>query len=141
MKYIAYGSNLNIEQMKHRCPTAKIYGNGTLEGWTLTFRSMGGPAYATIELYSGGQVPVVIWDIDKMAERALDQYEGYPNFYGKENINMYMDNGKEIIAMVYIMNNRSISGKPSKGYVNTIFRGYMDNGLNIHFLGRFLENH
>ena len=24
--YIAYGSNLNLEQMKHRCPTAEVVG-------------------------------------------------------------------------------------------------------------------
>lgn len=140
-KYIAYGSNLNIEQMKRRCPTAKICGNGTLEGWTLTFRSMRGPAFATIEPCTGSQVPVVVWDIDKMAEKALDQYEGYPSFYGKKNIDVLMSDGKELSAMVYIMNSRSVPGIPSKGYVNTISQGYMDNGLNLHFLGRFLENH
>ena len=24
--YIAYGSNLNLSQMKHRCPTARVIG-------------------------------------------------------------------------------------------------------------------
>lgn len=140
-KYIAYGSNLNKEQMAYRCPTATIYNTGILEGWTLTFRSMRGPAYATIEPCLGGQVPVVIWNIDKMAEKALDQYEGYPHFYLKKNIDVLMDNGEEQIAMAYIMNSRSIPGIPSVGYVNTISQGYMDNGLNLHFLGKFLENH
>ena len=31
-KYIAYGSNLNLEQMARRCPTAKVIGAGTKEG-------------------------------------------------------------------------------------------------------------
>ena len=26
--YIAYGSNLNLKQMKYRCPTAKLGGKG-----------------------------------------------------------------------------------------------------------------
>ena len=30
--YVAYGSNLNFEQMKHRCPTAKLYDTGIIEG-------------------------------------------------------------------------------------------------------------
>ena len=30
--YIAYGSNLNISQMKTRCPDAKIVGKTKLEG-------------------------------------------------------------------------------------------------------------
>lgn len=140
-KYIAYGSNLNIEQMKRRCPTAKICGSGTLEGWTLTFHSMRGPAFATIEPCTGSQVPVVVWDIDKMAEKVLDQYEGYPIFYRKKNIDVLMSDGRELIAMVYIMSSCSVPGIPSNGYVNTISQGYTDNGLNLHFLGRFLENY
>lgn len=31
--YVAYGSNLNIRQMKYRCPTAKLYGVGTIEDY------------------------------------------------------------------------------------------------------------
>lgn len=138
-KYIAYGSNLNIEQMKRRCPTAKVYGNGTLEGWTVTFRSMRGPAYATIEPCPGGKVPVVIWDVDKGAEQALDIYEGFPHFYEKKNIDVLIENGKELTAMAYIMNSHSVPGKPSVEYINTISQGYLDNGLNLHFLGQFLE--
>ena len=33
MIYAAYGSNMNIEQMKYRCPESKIIGNGKLQGW------------------------------------------------------------------------------------------------------------
>ena len=99
-KYIAYGSNLNLGQMKHRCSTATIYGIGFLEDWTLTFRSMRGPAYATIEPCIGSQVPVVVWNIDKLSEMALDRYEGYPHFYRKTNIKVNLNNGKEVDAMV-----------------------------------------
>lgn len=33
--YIAYGSNLNINQMKYRCPTAKLVGKGVVENYEL----------------------------------------------------------------------------------------------------------
>ena len=33
--YIAYGSNLNLEQMKHRCPTAEVVGVAELRNWRL----------------------------------------------------------------------------------------------------------
>lgn len=36
--YVAYGSNLNFEQMKHRCPTAKLYDTGIIEGYELQFK-------------------------------------------------------------------------------------------------------
>ena len=31
--YVAYGSNLNKEQMRYRCPTAKFVGTGIIEGY------------------------------------------------------------------------------------------------------------
>ena len=36
--YVAYGSNLNLEQMARRCPTAKVVGIGVLKDYQLTFR-------------------------------------------------------------------------------------------------------
>ena len=36
--YIAYGSNLNLEQMKRRCPTAEVVGTAELRNWRLWFR-------------------------------------------------------------------------------------------------------
>lgn len=39
--YVAYGSNLNFKQMKHRCPTAKLYGIGTVYGYELHQRFPG----------------------------------------------------------------------------------------------------
>ena len=37
--YIAYGSNLNLEQMAFRCPTAKVVGKSELKDYELLFRS------------------------------------------------------------------------------------------------------
>ena len=36
--YLAYGSNLNVPQMRRRCPTATILGTAKLRGWELLFR-------------------------------------------------------------------------------------------------------
>lgn len=77
--YIAYGSNLNKEQMRYRCPTAKVVGNGYVVGYELIFR-----LYATIEKSKGKRVPVTIWEIDETCEASLDRYGGCPRFYRKE---------------------------------------------------------
>ena len=31
--YVAYGSNLNMEQMRDRCPTAEFIGTGAIENY------------------------------------------------------------------------------------------------------------
>lgn len=36
--YIAYGSNLNVPQMRMRCPHATILGTANLKGWELLLR-------------------------------------------------------------------------------------------------------
>ena len=61
--YIAYGSNLNLEQMKHRCPTAEVVGTAELKNWRLWFRGGNHSAVATIERERGFKVPVLIWRI------------------------------------------------------------------------------
>ena len=51
--YIAYGSNLNHEQMAKRCPKASYIGSTILKGWRLIFKSV-----ATIEKDVRKEVPV-----------------------------------------------------------------------------------
>lgn len=48
--YIAYGSNLNLEQMAFRCPTAKVVGKSELKDYELLFRGGRRGAVATVEL-------------------------------------------------------------------------------------------
>ena len=60
MHYIAYGSNMNLEQMVYRCPGSTVVGVGTLHGWKLVFN-----VHADI-IPTGDDAdmtPVVIWNI------------------------------------------------------------------------------
>lgn len=135
--YIAYGSNLNIEQMGQRCPAAKPIGVAMLEDYELLFRGQNGNCHATVEPKENSSVPVLIWEIEEADEAALDRYEGYPIHYRKEVIEIDFNNLK-VQAMIYIMNGRPI-GKPSNSYLNVIKRGYIDNGLDIKFLENALK--
>ena len=36
--YVAYGSNLNMEQMKGRCPGSVFLGTGVIENYELQFK-------------------------------------------------------------------------------------------------------
>ena len=86
--YIAYGSNLNVPQMRMRCPGATILGTADLKGWELLFRGSKTGSYLTIEEKDGGSVPVVIWEVTPTDEAALDRYEGFPSFYYKKDIRL-----------------------------------------------------
>ena len=99
--YIAYGSNLNLRQMAHRCPSARVVGQSILQDYELLFRGSLRAAVATVEPKPGGRVPVLIWSIRPRDEKSLDIYEGWPRFYRKEDITVKL-NGKPVSAMIYL---------------------------------------
>ena len=76
-KYIAYGSNLSIQQMSWRCPDAKILGTGELKDWRLLFKGSKSGSYLTIEKCEGFTVPFAVWEVSSSDEVALaTQAEG-----------------------------------------------------------------
>ena len=133
--YVAYGSNLNIRQMKYRCPGAKLYGTGEIENYELQFKGRPESAFATIARKEGVSVPVAVWEISEKNEQALDRYEGYPSHYFKQNVPVQLD-GEEVDAMVYIMNLKMDFGLPSPYYYGTVYEGYNDCGLDTDVLDK-----
>ena len=127
--YIAYGSNLNVQQMRMRCPYATIRGTAELEGWELLFRGSKTGSYLTIEEKEGSSVPVVIWEVTESDEAALDRYEGFPAFYYKKEIRLRykgIRTGKQrtVTAFAYIMHKDRPIGIPSSYYMRTCLEGY-----------------
>lgn len=129
--YIAYGSNMNLEQMSHRCPKAKVVGTGILKDYKLTFRGRY-KGVANIEPCKDKAVPIVLWEITEECERALDLYEGYPNFYIKKDIEVTVGDESKT-AMVYVMTKEytNLVAAPTEYYFNVIARGYSDNGIDL----------
>ena len=70
--YIAYGSNLNIPQMRMRCPEARIIGTSVIEGYRLLFKGSKTGSYLTIEPQEGASVPVAAWEVSAENEASLD---------------------------------------------------------------------
>lgn len=136
--YVAYGSNLNIRQMKYRCPGAKLYGTGEIKDYELQFKGHPDSAFATIAPKEGASVPVAVWEIQPRDEKSLDRYEGYPSHYFKQNVPVQLD-GEEVNAMVYIMNLKMGFGLPSLYYYQTVYEGYNDCGLNTDVLNRAVK--
>lgn len=137
--YIAYGSNLNLEQMKYRCPTAKFVGTGVLENYELQLKGSLHNAHATIAPKSGAAVPVGVWEIQSADELRLDRYEGYPSYYFKQELDIRMGD-RTIRGMAYIMDQRMEFGNPSQRYYDTLFQGYLDCGLDVDVLNRAVDD-
>lgn len=129
--YVAYGSNLNVRQMRARCPGATVLGTATLKGWTLWFKGSKTGSYLTIDEEEGGETPVAIWEVTPEDEERLDIYEGYPRFYHKEDLKLRVKGIRTgryrmVKAFVYVMNEERPVGIPTKMYMDSCREGYED---------------
>ena len=126
--YLAYGSNLNLQQMGVRCPDAAVIGTTVLHDYQLLFRGDRHSGVATIEMKRGSSVPVLLWQITEKCEKALDRYEGHPHLYRKKRLMVNLD-GDELVAMAYVMNEGPPLAMPDAYYYSIILDGYYDCGF------------
>ena len=127
--YLAYGSNLSLEQMALRCPDALPVGTAEISGYHLLFKGSGTGSYLTIEPKRRAKVPVAVWQVSEADEKRLDRYEGYPRFYYKAEMELPIKgirSGKTRTrtVFVYIMHEDRPFGIPAKYYVDTCRYGY-----------------
>ena len=143
--YLAYGSNLSVEQMLYRCSGAVYVGTGEIKDHRLLFRGSLTGSYLTIEKKKGRSVPVVIWKVSPRDEAALDYYEGYPRFYRKEELSvevLSLIDGKPIgtvKAFVYAMDETRPLGTPASRYLQVCGEGYERFGFDKMVLQRALR--
>ena len=131
--YIAYGSNLNKDQMVYRCPGARPVAKSWLPDHRLVFQGLPQNAHANVIPEKGCAVPVVVWEITKKDEMSLDRYEGVKGgYYTKEYYTIDVD-GKMEIALIYIMAPNPY-GMPSAYYMNVLEQGYKDFGFDARIL-------
>ena len=120
--YAAYGSNMDPEQMAHRCPHSPLHGTGWLEGWRLTF---GGEdigwegALATVVEGSGHRVFVALYEITEADEAALDRWDGVTlGYYRKSKVRVSTVDG-DVLAWLYVLNDYE-GGLPSARYLGIL---------------------
>ena len=108
---------MNRAHMQQRCPGVTHIEKFQLEGFRLVFKY-----HADIIPAEGCTVHGGLWKITEAHEKALDTYEGYPDYYGK-----YYQDG----VMFYRMREgyEKDFEAPSKWYLKTIIQGYRDFGV------------
>jgi len=127
MLYFAYGSNLNLFQMKRRCKDSVFLKKYELKGYRLNFRSK--YRAADIEKSKNSLVPGALFEISKTDEKKLDVYEDYPILYKKLYFTYYNKT-----VMTYIMVNKTEFRYPTERYLNVVKRGYKDCKLDTKYL-------
>ncbi len=114
--YFAYGSNMILEAMRERCPTARVLAPAALHDWRYRINDRG---FATVVPETGSIVHGLLWQIDDEAEAALDVYEALEEgMYRKTQLTV-VQSGQPLTAMVYLATG-SDPGQPIPGYQEEI---------------------
>jgi gamma-glutamylcyclotransferase (GGCT)/AIG2-like uncharacterized protein YtfP len=120
--YAAYGSNLDPEQMRVRCPHSPMRGPGWLVGWRLTFggEDLGWEgSLATVVEDPGSQVYVMVYDVPAQDEDALDEWEAAnTGLYRKIRVRVQTLNGDEL-CWLYVLDGYE-GGLPSARYLGVM---------------------
>ncbi|MFC2069554.1 gamma-glutamylcyclotransferase family protein [Chloroflexota bacterium] len=126
MYYFAYASNLNMKQMKERCPDSKPLFTATLpnhklvfEGWSRQQR--GGKA--NIRLFRGERVLGAVYDVSEQCMKRLDKFEGT---YTRLRVTIFDEDGEAIEAIAYSQVSPAEGTKPSQEYLSLIQQGLKD---------------
>ena len=123
--YLAYGSNLNLIQMFHRCPHARVIGHTSLSDMRLVFRGSKTGSYLTVEPDEAASVPCGVFAIQ-------DQTLHVPEVMAVGTKEVVL---RDIDAMIYTMPTDHRLGLPSTYYWKVCKQGYRD----FHFALRHLE--
>ena len=147
MLYFAYGSNLDWEQMRQRCPSARFVCVAKLDGYRFgitresTTRRCG---VANCVPDEGSEVWGVVYEIDDIDIGALDNSEGYrpgrpreKNAYVREERHVYRDGAMDdpLAVEVYFGIPKGDPSPPSGDYMRLV----IDGALNWHLPQRYIE--
>lgn len=124
--YFAYGSNMDMDQMRDRCPDSRPTANARLDSFRIIINSRG---VATIVKDDSSTVHGMLWQLSPPDEDNLDYYEGVKyGLYSKEYFRVQAEGGEDGEALIYIASDR-VEGEPGGGYMRRILEAAQDRGL------------
>lgn len=152
MLYIAYGSNIDPQEISLRCPSAKFVDVGMLNNYKLVMRR-----YLDVDCCNGELmsdhitpcgVPIVAYEIDDKDIPNLDRYEAYPDLYTKIEVNVTLKNDNMVDntkGIIYIMTDEQKKLTPYEKcddlYLKRVARGYDVYQFNHEFLKEAYNNY
>lgn len=154
--YFAYGSNLLIQRLHLKNPSAKFVDVAELKGYKLTFTSFGkDPLTLT---WMGGAATVLksrqssvwgcVYSLEMEHMKSLDKQEGVgKGFYEFAQVEVINSNGKKYSCRTYyvpkhVIDRDTHDSHPSPQYMDIILRGARQNQLPITYqdLLKSIEN-
>ncbi|GAB4251582.1 MAG: hypothetical protein OHK005_18800 [Candidatus Methylacidiphilales bacterium] len=118
--YFAYGSNLNPDQFRERCPNSQKMENATLSGYRFIITERG---YATIVPCQSSTIYGVVYVLTPEDEFFLDRCEGVDQAcYEKKYFQVTLASGHTVEALVYVDPVQK-EHLPRRGYLEKVLAG------------------
>lgn len=141
MFYFAYGSNMNVAQMKRWCPASRLLKTVLLEGFRFVYDGFSVPwdgAVGNIVKTEGEGVWGALYEITESDRRTLDAFEGYPRTYDRRDVEVKDRDGNVHRAMTYFRTGRAM-GKPHPDYEKVVLDGAKECALPEDYVDRNLR--
>lgn len=139
MLYAAYGQLLNGSMRDGICPSMRLVATGKINGYRLVFK-----IHEDIEPDDCSSVPVLVFEVDDDDVKSLDKLYKRGEYYDVALVNVSVAasiNGYvgDVSAFTYIMLPKYESyQRPDNWYLDSIRRGYTENGFDVDVLGMAL---
>ena len=136
MLTFAYGSNMDYDQMRYRCPSVRFVCKAVLRDYRLCFprrRKRDGTGVAGVEPSRDFKVWGVVYAIDEPDVDSLDCYEGFSkkdqgcedggNSYVPRQLDVYTNDEDPLTVWIYMACKQENPPLPSQEYKRKIVNG------------------
>jgi gamma-glutamylcyclotransferase len=139
----AYGSNLDDDQMRARCPSAQVEAKAILTNHALAFGGFShrwGGAVASVVAERGTDVAGLVYRISAADLLALDGYEGSPFAYERVVKVVTTEHGRRRRAQLYRQPADTFEPwLPQRAYFDVLLRAYDRLGFDAAQLAAAVE--
>jgi gamma-glutamylcyclotransferase (GGCT)/AIG2-like uncharacterized protein YtfP len=128
--YFAYGSNMDLEQITERCPSARLVGQATLTDFSLQFtiysekRQCG---CADIVATKGAHVEGLLFTLTDEDLVRMDHFEGAPKHYQRITVTVSTEQGRVEAHTYEVVRKASTTLRPSKEYLGLLQKAAQKN--------------
>ncbi len=140
IRYFAYGSNMDPDQMGERCPSARLLGPARLIDFRLAFTresevTFPGSGVADVVAAPGSVVWGAVYSIEEADLGALDRLEGAGIAYARKQVDVLDEKGGTIAAVTYAVIRKSDREfRPTAEYMSRVIGGARACGLSQDYV-------
>ncbi|GAA6142420.1 gamma-glutamylcyclotransferase family protein [Hydrogenophaga sp. 5NK40-0174] len=131
--YFAYGSNMLVQRLRERTPSAQVIGRATLRGHELAWHKRGQDGSGKCDLVRSAdpdaQAQGVLYALDGAERPLLDKAEGLGHGYDAAQLTVQTLDGMAHRALMYVATDIDARLAPYDWYKALVLAGAIQHGL------------